>query len=274
MSSGGVRFKGTLMVTTVKTQLGSDLITPSTAQELLSVTPYGIPITHTADKTEAVNMELESDDTDLAPTKIAVLISGPEDASTTAAAATMIYKTYNLNVPITGGDVIQAHGTNIIDNTSDSNFGCGILISDQRTGRPQTYWSNPLAVSAYGTGNAAFVAGSTYRINNVARIVNAYGWAATGGTRTVDDSIGGNFKLESPDFTTNLPQIYPYQTMTENSLAAGHNAIPTMTLWNVNIPCDPVVAITEYLDNESSLPSAGGCSFLTGVGYNKTKIRR
>ena len=274
MSSGGVRFRGTLMVAVDKTQLGNDLITPSTAKELLSITPYGIPQTFTADLISAVQLEVESDSAELSPTKIAVLINGPEDGTTTAAARTMIYKTYDLNTPIQGGDVIKAFGTNIIDPTTDPVFGAGVLISDQRTGKPQTFWTNPAALSSYGTSNNAFVAGSTYRFNQVARITKCYGWAATGGTRTASDSIGGNFKLESPDFKTNLPQIYPYQTMTENDLAAGHNGIPTMTLWNVNIPCDPVVAITEFLDNETSLPSAGGVSFLTGVGYNKTKIRR
>jgi len=274
MASGGIRFKGTLMVAVDKTQLGGDLITPSTAKELLSITPYGIPQTHTADKIEAVQLEVESDDTDLAPTKIAVLVNPPEDGTVTAAANTMIYKTYSLNTPISGGDVIKAFGTNIIDPTTDPVFGAGVLISDQRTGRPQTFWTNPAALSAYGTGNNAFVAGSTYRFNNVSRITNCYAWAAVGGTREVSDSIGGNFKLESPDFKTNLPQIYPYQVMSENSLAAGINKIPTMQLWNVNIPCDPVVSVTEFLDNESSLASGGGVSFITGVGYNKTKIRR
>jgi len=111
------------MVALDKTQLGSDLITPSTAKELLSVTPYGIPTTHTADITEAVQLEIESDDTDLAPTKIAVLINPPENASITSVGNSMIYKTYNLNVPIGGGDVIKAYGTNLEDPTTDPFFG-------------------------------------------------------------------------------------------------------------------------------------------------------
>jgi len=274
MSSGGVRFAGTIMAGVTKVQLGNDLITPSTAKELLSITPYGIPQTHTGDTIEAVQLELESDSTDLAPTKIAVLVNPPEDAATTGAANTMIYSTYPLNTPIQGGDVIQAFGTSIIEPTTDPVFGAGVLITDQRTGKPQTYWTNPAALSAYGTGNNAFVAGSTYRFNNVARITNCYAWAAVGGTRTISDSIGGNFKLESSDFKTNLPQIYPYQVMSENSTTLGNNMIPKVLLWNVNIPCDPVVAVTEFLDNESTLTSAGGVSFITGVGYNKTKIRR
>lgn len=273
MSSGGVRFKGTLMVALDKTQLGSDLITPSTAKELLSVTPYGIPTTHTADTTECVELSLESDDVDLAPTKIAVLVTPPENASITSVGNSMIYKTYNLNTPIGGGDVIKAYGTNIEDAVTDPYFGCGVLISDQRTGRPQTYWQNPSALNLYGTGNDAYVAGATYRFNNCSRIVNTYGWACTGTTQTVDDSIGGTFKLESPDFKTNLPQIYPYQVTSTNALAAGADLTPTMSLWNVDIPTDPIVAVTEYLDQEA-LTIAGNINWITGVGYNKTKTRR
>jgi len=273
MSSGGVRFKGTLMVTTVKTQLGSDLITPSTCKELLSVTPYGIPTTHTGDATEAVQLEIESDDTDLAPTKIAVLVNPPENASSTTGANTMIYKTYNLNTPIGGGDVIKAYGTNLEDPTTDPYFGCGVLISDVPTGRPQTFWTNPAALNLYGTGSDSYVAGATYRFNNCARIVNAYAWACTGTTVTVDDSIGGTFKLESPDFKTNLPQIYPYQVCSTNNVAATNDMVPQIQLWNVNIPTDPIVAVTEYLDQEA-LTIAGNINWISGVGYNKTKTRR
>jgi len=256
------------MVAVVKTQLGSDLITPSTAKELLSVTPYGIPTTHTENLLEAVQLEIESDDTDLAPTKIAVLVTPPEDASVTAAGSTMIYKTYDLNTPIGGGDVIRAYGTNLVDPTTDPYFGCGVLISDVRTGKPQTFWTNPAAMNLYGTGNDAYVAGATYRWNNSARIKNVYAWAAVGTTRTVSDSAGGTFKLESPDFKTNLPQIYPYQVMVENSLAAGNNQVPTVQLWNVNIPTDKIVAVTEYLDQEA-LTNAGDIEWISGVGYNK-----
>jgi len=273
MTSGGVRFKGTLMVAVDRTQIGSDLIVPSTARELLSVTPYAIPTTHTADKTEAVQLELESDDTDLAPTKIAVLVNPPENASVTTAANTMIYKTYDLNVPIGGGDVIKAYGTNLEDPTTDPYFGCGVLISNAPTGKLQTFWTNPGALNLYGVGNNAYVSGATYRFNNCMRINKVYAWACTGTTVTVDDSIGGTFKLESPDFKTNLPQIYPYQTCSTNAVAATADYVPTMSLWNVNIPTDPIVAVTEYLDQEA-LTVAGNINWISGLGYNKTKKRK
>jgi len=261
------------MVAAAKTQLGSDLISPSAAKELLSVTPYGIPTTRTADIPYVVQLELESDDTDLAPTKIGVLVAPPEDGTVTAASNSMIYKTYDLNTPIGGGNVIKAYGTNIVDGTTDPYFGCGVLISDQRTGRPQTFWTNPAALNNYGTGNDSYVAGATYRFNNCERITKCYGFASVNTTRTITDSIGGTYKFESSDFVTNLPQIYPYQVMFENDLGAGNNQVPTVLLWNVNIPTDPIVALTEYLDQEA-LTSAGGIAWMTGVGYNKTKTRR
>jgi len=268
MSSGGARFKGTLMVTTAKTQLGGDLISPSVSKEILSVTPYGIPTTRTADIPYITQLELESDDTDLAPTKIAVMIAPPEDGTVTAASNSMIYKTYDLNTPINGGDVIKAFGTNLVDPTADAYFGAGVLLSDQRTGKPQTFWTNPAALNNYGTGNDSFVAGATYRFNNSLRINMCYAMACVNTTRTITDSIGGNFKLESPDFRTKLPQTYPYQVMFENDLGAGNNQVPTVLLWNVNIPTEPTVAVTEYLDQEG-LTSAGGIAWVSGVGYNK-----
>ncbi len=273
MASGGVRFAGTLMVATDKTQIGSDLILPSVCQEMLSITPWMAPTTRTADKMYITQLELESGDVDVSPTKIAVYMASAEDASSTAASASMIYKTYDLHVGTDGGDVVQAFGTNLTDPTADAEIGAGVLISDVRGGMQQVYWTNPAAMNAYGTGADAFVAGATYRFNNCLRIVNAYACAGVNGTRTITDSIGGNFKLESPDFNTNLPQMFPYQVVFENDLAAGNNMCPTTLLWNVNIPTDPVVSVTEYLDNEN-ISSAGGVSWISGVGYNKTKKRR
>jgi len=273
MTSGGIRFKGTLTAGTSKTQLGSDLISPSTAKELLSITPYCIQTTYTADIPSIVQYELESDDTDLAPTKIAVLLNGPEDAAVTVAASTMLYKTYSLNTPIGSGAVIKLFGTNIIDMTTDPYCGAGVLISDQRTGKPQTFWTNPAAANNYGTGNDSYVAGATYRWSNSARITQVYGFGVTNTTRTVSDSIGGTIKLESSDFKTNLPQIYPYQPTLDNSVTLGSNQTPTVQLWNVSIPTDPVIAVTEYFDQEA-LTSAGGIAWMTGVGYNKTQTRR
>jgi len=273
MASGGTRFKGTLMVTTAKTKLGADLIAPSVARELLSVTPYGIPTTRTADIPYLVLLEMESDDTDLSPTKIPVMIAPVEDGTSTGVSNSMIFKTYDLHTPINGGDVIKAYGTNIIDGTTDPYFGAGVLLSDVATRIPQTFWTSPTAVSTYGaTTNDSFVAGTTYRFNNSLRLVNAFGIATTNTTRTITDSIGGNFKLESSDFRTKLPQIYPYQVSFENDLGAGNNMLPTTLLWNINVPTEPTVAITEYIDQEA-LTIAGNIAFLTGVGYNKTNRR-
>jgi len=272
MASGSLRLKGTLMVTTAKTQLGSDIITPSVAKSLISVTPFGIPTTRTADIPYVCNLELESDDTDLSPTKIAVLIAPPEDGTTTAASNSMIFKTYDLNTPIKGGDVIKGYGTNIIDGTTDPYFGASILISDNAPRAPQNFWNHSGAANSYGTGNDSYVVGATYRQNSVLRLVNAYAWACTNTTRTITDSIGGHFKLESSDFRTNLPQEYGYQVTFENDLGAGNNMTPTTLLWNIDVPCDPTCAITEYLDQEG-LTAAGGIAWQTGISYNKNTRR-
>jgi len=272
MASGSSRFAGTLMVAVDKTQIGSDLIVASVAREMLSITPWMAPTTRTADKMYITQIELESADTDLAPTKIAVFMASAEDASTTAASATMIYKTYDLHTPIEGGDVIQAFGTNLTDPTDDAEIGAHVLMSDIRTGMKQVFWTNPAAMNAYGTGADAYVAGATYRFNNSLRLVNCYACAGVNGTRTVTDSQGGSFKLESPDFKTKLRQEYGYQTVFENDLALGHGAAPTTLLWDVDVPTELTVAITEYLDNEV-ISSAAGVSWISGVGYNKTKRR-
>jgi len=272
MASGGARFAGTLMVALDKTQIGSDLILPSVCKEILSITPWMAPTTRTADKMYITQLELESDDTDLSPTKIAVLMASAEDASTTAAAASMIYKTYDLYNPVNGGDVIKAYGTNLTDPTADAEMGAGVLLSDRRSGKPQTFWTNPAAMNAYGTGADAYVAGATYRFNNSLRLVNCYACAGVNGTRTITDSVGGTFKLESSDFRTKLPQVYVYQTLFENDLALGVNKVPTTLLWNIDCPTEPTVAVTEYLDNEN-ISSAGGVSWISGVGYNKTNRR-
>jgi len=272
MASGGDRAKGTLLVAVEKTKLGSDLTMPSVCREILSVTPYGIPVTFTNDAEMLVQLELESDDTDLSPTKIGVYVAPGEDASITTGANSMIYKTYNLNTPVNGGDIVKVYGTNINDPTTDPHFGCGILESDVPSSRRQTFWTNPAATSAYGTGSDAFVAGSTYRFNNALRVTNCYGMIAMG-TQTISDSMGGNFKLESPDFKTKLPQTYPYQVSFINAVALTTAYCPTTLLWNVNIPCEPVVALTEYMDTEGTT-IAGDAQFMTGVGYNKTITRR
>jgi len=260
------------MVALAKTQLGSDIITPSVGKNLISVTPFGIPTTRTADLPYTVQLELESDDTDLSPTKIGVLITPPEDGTTTAASSSMIFKTYDLNTPIKGGDVIKGFGTNLIDGVTDPYFGASILISDVSPRAQQIFWNNPAAFNNYGTGNDSYVSGATYRQNSVTRLVNAYALVCTNTTRTVTDSIGGHFKLESPDFRTKLPQEYGYQVTFENDLAAGNNMTPTTLLWNIDVPCEPTCAITEYLDQEA-LTAAGGIAWMTGIGYNKNTRR-
>ena len=275
MASGGLRYNGTLMVTTARTQISGDKIQPSVARELVSVTPFGIPTTRTADIPYMCRLEMDSDDVDLKPTEISVLIAPVEDASVTAASNSMIFNTYDMHAPLKGGEVIQAFGTNVIDGTTDPYFGAGSIISDTRTGHQQVYWKTPSATSLYGTASQdSFVAGSTYSINGATRIVNAYGIATTNTTRTVTDSIGGNFKLASDDFRTNLPQAYPYQVTFENDLAAGSNQCPKTILWNVDIPTDPnTCSITEEISQEG-LTIAGDIAFITGVGYNKNSRNR
>lgn len=273
MSSGGLRLAGTLMVGTSKTQLGSDLILPSVCKEILSITPWMVGVDNTADKMYITQLELESGDVDLNPTKIAVYMQSAEDAAVTTGAATMIYPTYDLHVPVNGGDVIQGYGTNISDPTADAEIGASLLISDVPSGRQQIFWTNPAAMNAYGTGADAYVAGATYRFNNSSRIVRAYACAGCNGTRAVDASAGGNFKLESPDFKTNLPQVYGYQPVLDNSTTLGNGKCATVKLWKTNVPTDPTVAITEYLDNEG-ISISGGISWISGVGYNKSNRRR
>jgi len=274
LASGGARFKGTLMVASDSTQLGNDFNVPSVCKEILAITPYGIPTTRTADVSMMTALSLSSTDTDVNPTSIQVLIAPLEDATVTAASNSMIFKTYDLHVPVNGGDVIQAFGKNTIDATTDPYFGANILISDIPSGRKQVFWTAPTAISLMGVStNDSFVDGSTYRWNNSARIVNTYGIATGNGTRTVTDSSGGNYKLQSNDFRTNLPQIYNYQTMFENDLAAGNNQIPTTLLWDVNVPTDPVVSVVEAFAQEG-LTLAADSAFISGVGYNKIPTRR
>jgi len=273
MSSGGIRFTGTLLVAVDKTQIGADLILPSVCKEVLSVTPWMAPTDNTADKMYITQLELESSDVDLNPTKIAVYMQSAEDAAVTVGAATMIYPTYDLNVPVNGGDVIQAFGTNLSDPTADAELGCHLLVSDVPSGRQQIFYTNPAAMNAYGAGTGAYVAGATYRANNMSRIVRTYACAGVNGTRAVDTNIGGSFKLESPDFKTNLPQVYGYQPCIDNSTTLGNGKCSTVKLWKTNIPTDPTVAITEYLDNEA-IASTPGVSWISGIGYHKTNRRR
>lgn len=271
MASGGKEVQGTLLAATTRGQLGSDVDIPSTTREIVSFTPYIIPITFTADLEMAVRFETDSDDLDLKPTDLAVIGSPAEDGTVTTGANTMIFKTYDLHVPTNGGEIVQAFGTNIADPTTDPHAGGQYLFSDRRLGKPQVYWTHPNALSAYGTGSQAFVNGSTYRFNNVSRIVNAYGWGAMN-TQTISDSFGGCFRLSSPDFKTNMPQEYPYQTSFGNVVAASTCYLPTISMWNVDIPTDPIVAITEAINAEGTT-LAGGMSFITGVGYNKLARR-
>lgn len=273
MASGSFRNKGTLMVTTAKTQLGGDIIIPSVTKEIVNATPWGVPTTRTADIPYIVQVQYESDDTDLAPTMIPILVAPPEDASVTAASSSMIYKTYDLHCPVNAGDVIKVYGTNLVDGTTDPYVGNTCQISDTPTGKQQIFYANADALNNYGTGNDSYVAGGTIRINNVSRIVRATGLSCTNTTRTVTDSIGGTFKWESPDFRTKQPQQYLVQPTFENDLAAGNNQTPTTLVWDVNIPCEPTCAVTEYLDQEA-LTAAGGIAWITTIGYNKRSRRR
>ena len=269
MATGGVRAKGTLLVTTTKTQLGGDIITPSIAQEILSCTPYGIPITYTADTEMLVQYSMESQDEDVNPSKIAIYVAPGEDAAITTGANAMIYKSYDLNVPLEEGDLFKIYGQNINDPTTDPHFGAGLIYSDNKTNKMQTFWNNAGATSAYGTGNDSFVEGSTYRFNNCLRLTNAYGIMAMG-TQTISDSMGGNFQLESSDFKTKLKQIYPYQVSFVNAVALTTAYCPQTIVWNVDIPTETTIAITESIATEGTT-LAGNAQFMTGVGYNKAK---
>jgi len=271
MVSGGDVSKGTLLVAVEKTQLGSNVITPSKAREILNCTPYAIPITYTADKEMLIDFSMESDDVDLAPTKIPVYASPGEDAAITTGANAMILQTYDIHAPISDGYVIKNYGTNINDPTTDPNCGIGFQYIDHSSGKQQTYYTSAAATTAYGTGNDAFVEGSTYRFNNVSRITRCAAIMAMD-TQTISDSIGGSFKLDSSDFRTNLPQIYPFSISYINAVALTVPGIIKTQIWNVDIPCDPVVALTESIRQEGTT-LAGDAQFMTWVGYNKTRRR-
>jgi len=267
MASGGQTAKGTVMAGVVKTQLGTDQNIPSTAREIVNLTPYGIPITFTADLEMLVLLEVESNDFDTSPTTIPVLVSPPENGTVTTGANSMVLQTYKYNQPVKGGDVVQFYGTNINDPTTDPNFGCGFMLSDQRSGKPRTYFFSPTATTAYGTGNDAYVAGTTYRWSNSRRI-NTVGGLMTQNTVTISDSTGGTFKLVSNDFKTQLPQVYPFQTGFANVVAASTSYTPKTAIWNVDIPTEPIIAVTEEFQQEGTT-LAGNASFISFVGYEK-----
>jgi len=271
MATGGMRAKGTLLVTTAKGQLGSDIILPSLCREIVNITPYVIPITYTADLIMDILFQVESDSADLSPTQLAILGSPAENGTITTGANAMLLQTYDLFAKVDAGDVVKIYGTNIDDPTTDPHAGANIMITDRPSGRKQIHWFSPTATSAYGTANDAFVAGSTYRFNGVSRIVNTYGWLSQT-TVTISDSTGGNYKLVSSDFKTKFDQIYAYQTGYSNVVAASMTYTPKTALWNVDIPCNPVVAITEEFATEG-VTIAGNAKFLSGVGYEKNSGR-
>jgi len=267
MATGGMRAKGTLLATTAKGQLGSDIILPSLCKEIVNFTPYIIPVTFTADLIMDVLFNVESDSADLKPTQFGLLGSSAENGTITTAANAMLLQSYDMFAKVDAGDVVKIYGTNIDDPTTDPYAGANIMISDRPSGRKQIHWICPTSTSAYGTGNDAFVAGSTYRFNGVQRIVNTYGWLATT-TATISDSIGGNYRLTSNDFKTKFDQIYAYQVGFVNVVAASSEQIPKIQLWNVDIPCNTVVSITEEFATEG-VTIAGNAKFLSGVGYEK-----
>jgi len=273
MASGSVSFEGTITVAVAKTKLGADLIIPSSVQEVVNISPFMIPVVETADLPNAVNFSLESSDTDLSPTLIAVLLHGPQDGTITSSPSGMVFKTYDLNTPVQGGDVLKLHGTNIIDPVTDPFCGAHLQIMDGRSNKMQTFWTNPAAANNAGTTVDSYVDGATYRFNNCLRISKTYAIVSTNTTRTIDDSIGGTYKLSSPDFKTNLPQDYGFQTMFENTGAATGNVIPTVVMNDVDIPTEPVVAVTESIRSEG-LSSAGGVFWISGVGYQKQSRTR
>ncbi len=271
MASGGQEVQGTVLAGTVRTQLGSDVDIPSTCREVVSFTPYGIPVTFTADAEMSERYEITSIDVDVNPTDIAVFTAPAENATITTGANSMIFNTYDMHVPVTGGEIFQAFATNIVDPTTDPFMGGQFLYSDRPLGVTQVFWTHPNALSAYGTGSSAFVEGSTYRFNNCMRIVNCYGFMATN-TITISDSLGGCYRLQSPDFKTKMPQEYPYQGSNSNVVAASTEYCPRVILSKVDIPTEPIVAITEAFNQEGTT-IAGGASFITGVGYNKLRRR-
>jgi len=271
MATGGQEVQGTVLAGTVRTQLGGDVDIPSTCREIVSFSPYGIPVTFTADLEMSERYEITSIDVDVNPTDIAVFTAPGENATITTGANSMIFKTYEMHTPVTGGEIIQVFATNIVDPTTDPFCGGQFLYSDTPVGKSQVFWTHPNALSAYGTGSVAFVNGSTYRFNNCRRIVNCYGFGATN-TITISDSLGGCYRLSSPDFKTKLPQEYKYQGSNTNVVAASTEYCPTTTLHNIDIPTEPIVAVTEAWNQEGTTV-AGGVSFITGVGYNKINRR-
>jgi len=269
MASGGQEFQGTVLAGTVRTQLGGDVNIPATCREVVSITPYGIPVTFTADLEMSERIELTSIDVDLSPTDLAVYTAPAENATITTGANSMIFNTYDIHRAVTGGEVFQCFGTNIVDPTTDPFMGAQLLYSDRPISPNQVFWTHPNAVSAYGTGSSAFVNGSTYRFNNCMRIVNCYGFMATT-TITISDSLGGCYRLSSPDFKTRLPQEYPYQGSNTNVVAASTEYCPRVILSKVDIPTEPIVAVTEAFNQEGTT-IAGNAAFITGVGYNKLR---
>lgn len=236
---------------TNKTQLGSDVVLPTTAKSILAVVPFMVG----SDVTLLPHMayvSLESDDlpTNIAPYEV---LLPPIGTGITATEGSVVIPSlaprYPLNVSVKGGERIRVYGTPYIDVTAlDQTIGCALILSTNPISGTQKH----AKVGALGTVGAAEenieISGGTVTINGAHRLCEVMGIAAALGSTSLE-SVIGSFRLASSGFQPNIPLKYPFAGYGGGGLIAGGSNSTTaagMERFEVDVGMSSPITIENF----------------------------
>jgi len=246
----------------VKTQIGSDIVLPAWARQIVSIRPVVACDVGTAAESILTKFSIESDDIQgLSPFEVPGAPAGAF-VGTIGTQYQDKAPTYYVGAACSGGNRLRCYVQALVSNTGALTTAMEIRISDQSPQFPQRHAKMGTLTSS-GTAASADVAGTAYQVTGGNRIVEVN---ATYGPTTVGAAaaVCGYFKLTSSEFQKSMPFKMQMEPIPANLATTAW----TQTRLNhqpVDIPIQSPCTIQDYFFMGLAPGTAG--NFVVGVIY-------
>lgn len=256
-------FQNIATTVVVKTQIGSDVVLPAWARQIVSIKPIMAIDVPTAAESVITKYSIESDDiAGLSPFEVL----GPVSGAFLGASGGSVYQdknqVYYVGAPCKGGDRLRAYVQALVSNTGALTTAMEIRISDQPPVFPQRH-AKVGTLTSTGTTASSDVAGTAYQITGGSRIVELMAVLAHT-TIAAASAVAAYFKFTSSEFRLSMPvkmMMHPIST----GLGTLQTSNPRNTRESVDIPIQSPATIQDYL-YMGLAPTVAG-NFVTGVIY-------
>lgn len=247
----------------VKTQIGSDIVLPAWARQIVSIKPIMAIDVPTAAESVITKYSIESDDiAGLAPFEVL----GPVSGAFLGASGGSVYQdrnqTYYVGAACSGGNRLRCYVQALVSNTGALTTAMEVRISDQPPVFPQRH-AKVGTLTSSGTAASSDVAGTAYQLTGGSRIVELMGvFAHT--TVAAASAVTGYYKFTSSEFRVSAP-VKMHMDPVSTGLATLEITFPRNTRSQMDIPIQSPCTIQDYLFMGLAPTVAG--NFVTGVIY-------